>query len=131
LSDPWGHSRRAPRLRRGPRAHGRRRRGAYAAPGIRGHLARAGPRAAARPSAPGPELRDGGRSGAGPRPLRPRDARLPGVGRRALLGAGQSFAALKQPDFAVIVYKKLLASSGIEAELAEAAKKNLRALGAN
>jgi len=53
------------------------------------------------------------------------------LGRRALLGAGQSFAALKQPDFAVIVYKKLLASSGIEAELAEAAKKNLRALGAN
>jgi TolA-binding protein len=53
------------------------------------------------------------------------------LGRRALLGAGQSFAALKQPDFAVIVYKKLLASSGIEAELADAARKNLRALGVN
>jgi TolA-binding protein len=53
------------------------------------------------------------------------------LGRRALLGAGQSFAVLKQPDFAVIVYKKLLASSGVETELAEAAKKNLRALGLN
>ncbi len=53
------------------------------------------------------------------------------LGRRALLGAGQSFTALKQPDFAVIVYKKLLASSGIETELADAAKKNLRALGVN
>ena len=53
------------------------------------------------------------------------------LGRRALFGAGQSFTALKQPDFAVIVYKKLLASSGIETELADAAKKNLRALGVN
>ena len=51
--------------------------------------------------------------------------------RRALLGAGQSFSALKQTDSAVIVYKKLLAAKTVEPELAEAAKKNLKALGAN
>ncbi len=51
--------------------------------------------------------------------------------RRALLGAGQSFSALKQNDSAVIVYKKLLASKSVEPELAEAAKKNLKALGVN
>ena len=49
--------------------------------------------------------------------------------RRALLGAGQSFSALKQNDSAVIVYKKLLASKTVEPELADAAKKNLKALG--
>ena len=51
--------------------------------------------------------------------------------RRALLGAGQSFSALKQPGSAVIVYKKLLAAKSVEPELADAAKKNLKALGAN
>ena len=53
------------------------------------------------------------------------------VARRALLGAGQSFRALKQNDSAVIVYKKLLASKSVEPELADAAKKNLKALGVN
>ena len=51
--------------------------------------------------------------------------------RRALLGAGQSFRALKQNDSAVIVYKKLLASKSVEPDLADAAKKNLKALGVN
>jgi TolA-binding protein len=49
--------------------------------------------------------------------------------RRALLGAGQAFAKLKQKDAAVIVYRKLLATSGLEPELAEAARRGLRALG--
>jgi hypothetical protein len=53
------------------------------------------------------------------------------LGRRALLGAAQSFAALKQSDSAVIVYKKILAGKTVEPELADAAKKGLRALGAN
>jgi len=53
------------------------------------------------------------------------------MARRALLGAGQSFRALKQNDSAVIVYKKLLASKSVEPELADAAKKNLKALGVN
>jgi TolA-binding protein len=51
--------------------------------------------------------------------------------RRGLLGAGQSFSALKQPESAAIVYKKLLAASGVEPELAAEAKKNLMALGVN
>jgi TolA-binding protein len=50
--------------------------------------------------------------------------------RRALVGAGQAFAALKQNDAAVIVYRKLLATSGVEPDLAEAARRGLRALGA-
>jgi TolA-binding protein len=53
------------------------------------------------------------------------------LARRALLAAGQSFAALKQPDSAVIVYKKLLAGKTVEPELADAAKKGLKALGVN
>jgi TolA-binding protein len=53
------------------------------------------------------------------------------LARRALLGAGQSFTALKQPDSAVIVYKKLLGGKTVEPELADAAKKGLTALGAN
>jgi TolA-binding protein len=53
------------------------------------------------------------------------------LARRALLGAGQSFTALKQPDSAIIVYKKLLAGKRVEPELADAAKKGLRALGVN
>jgi len=51
--------------------------------------------------------------------------------RRALVGAGQAFAALKQNDAAVIVYRKLLAMSGVEPDLAEAARRGLRALGAS
>jgi TolA-binding protein len=52
-------------------------------------------------------------------------------GRRALLGAGQSFVALKQRDAAEIVYRKLVAAKDVEAELADAARKELRALGVN
>jgi len=51
--------------------------------------------------------------------------------RRALVGAGQAFAALKQNDAAVIVYRKLLAMSGVEPDLADAARRGLRALGAS
>ena len=51
--------------------------------------------------------------------------------RRALVGAGQAFTALKQNDAAVIVYRKLLAMNGVEPELADAARKALRALGAS
>jgi TolA-binding protein len=51
-------------------------------------------------------------------------------GRRALLAAGQSFTALKQKDAAEIVYRKLVAAKDVEAELADAARKELRALGA-
>ena len=51
--------------------------------------------------------------------------------RRALVGAGQALAALKQNDAAVIVYRKLLAMSGVEPDLAEAARRALRALGAS
>ena len=51
--------------------------------------------------------------------------------RRALLGAGQSFAALQQTESAAIVYRKLLAASGAEPELTAAARSRLKALGAN
>jgi TolA-binding protein len=51
--------------------------------------------------------------------------------RRALLGAGRSFAALKQNDAAAIVYRKLLASAALEPDLATAARSGLKALGAN
>ena len=49
--------------------------------------------------------------------------------RRALVAAGQGFAALKQKDSAVIVYRKVLAMPGVEPELADSARKGLRALG--
>jgi TolA-binding protein len=52
-------------------------------------------------------------------------------GRKALLGAGQSFAALKQNDSAVIVYRKLAAAKGVEPELADTARTALKSLGAN
>jgi tetratricopeptide (TPR) repeat protein len=52
-------------------------------------------------------------------------------GRRALLGAGEAFAALKQKDAAVIVYRKLLAAGGVEPDLLGAARRGLQALGAN
>jgi TolA-binding protein len=51
--------------------------------------------------------------------------------QRALLGAGQSFTALKQPESAAIVYRKLLAASGVEPELAAEARNGLKALGVN
>jgi TolA-binding protein len=53
------------------------------------------------------------------------------LARRALLGAGQSFTALKQADSAIVVYKKLLSGKTVEPELADAAKKGLKALGVN
>jgi TolA-binding protein len=53
------------------------------------------------------------------------------VARRALLGAGQSFTALKQPDSAIIVYKKLLTGKSVEPDVADAAKKGLKDLGVN
>jgi tetratricopeptide (TPR) repeat protein len=52
-------------------------------------------------------------------------------GRRGLLGAGRSYAALKQPQPASIVYRKLLALGGVEPELADQARQGLRELGAN
>ena len=51
--------------------------------------------------------------------------------RRALVAAGNAFAALKQKDAALIVYRKVLAISGVEPEVADAARKGLRALGAS
>ena len=51
--------------------------------------------------------------------------------RRALLGAGRSFTALKQSDAAAIVYRKLLAASSVEPDLAAAARSGLKALGLN
>jgi len=53
------------------------------------------------------------------------------VARRALLGAGQSFTALRQKDAAEVVYRKLAGAQDVEPELAETARKELRALGAN
>ncbi|MBI4562619.1 MAG: tetratricopeptide repeat protein, partial [Candidatus Rokubacteria bacterium] len=52
-------------------------------------------------------------------------------GRRALLRAGQSFLALKEPSSAAIVYRKLLAQPGVEPELAREAKRALLELGQN
>jgi TolA-binding protein len=51
--------------------------------------------------------------------------------RRALVGAGQAFAALKQNDAAAIAYRKLLAMSGVEPDLVDAARRGLRALGSS
>jgi len=50
-------------------------------------------------------------------------------GRRALLGAGQSFAALKQTESAVSVLRKLLAQPELAPELAQQAKRALQQLG--
>jgi len=50
-------------------------------------------------------------------------------GRKALLGAGQSFTALKQAEAAVVVYRKLLAQPGIEPELAGEAQRAIRRFG--
>ncbi len=51
--------------------------------------------------------------------------------RRALLAAGQSFTALRQRDAAEIVYRKLVSAKNVEPDLAEAARRELKALGAN
>ena len=53
------------------------------------------------------------------------------AGRQAMLGAAQSFAALKQPDSAAIVYRKLLAQTALPADVADAARQGLSALGRN
>jgi tetratricopeptide (TPR) repeat protein len=47
------------------------------------------------------------------------------VGRRALVAAGRSFTALKQPDSAATVYRKLLAQTDVPADLAQAARRGL------
>jgi tetratricopeptide (TPR) repeat protein len=51
------------------------------------------------------------------------------AGRQAMLGAARSFAALKQPDSAAIVYRKLLAQSALPADVADAARQGLSAIG--
>jgi tetratricopeptide (TPR) repeat protein len=51
------------------------------------------------------------------------------AGRRSLLAAAQSFAALKQRDAAVTVYKKLLAQASLPANVGDAARQGLAALG--
>lgn len=50
--------------------------------------------------------------------------------RRALLGAGQSFTALRQTDFAIIVYRKLLAQPDLDPDLDRQARQALVVLGA-
>jgi Tetratricopeptide repeat. len=52
-------------------------------------------------------------------------------GRKALLGAGQSLASLRQNDSAVIVYRKLVAAKDAEPELVESARAALKSLGVN
>ena len=47
-------------------------------------------------------------------------------GRRALLGAAASLVALKQPDSAATVYKKLLEQPQVPSELADAARRGLK-----
>jgi tetratricopeptide (TPR) repeat protein len=51
------------------------------------------------------------------------------AGRRALLAAGQTFAALKQSEAASIVYKKLLAQRDVPSDVADAARQGLASLG--
>jgi len=51
------------------------------------------------------------------------------AGRRGLLAAGRAFAALKQPDAAATVYRKLLAQPNVPADLADAARKGLAEVG--
>src|SRR5207302_552891 len=51
------------------------------------------------------------------------------AGRKALLGAATSFLALKQPDSAAIVYRKLLDQPNVPADLAAAARRGLKDLG--
>jgi TolA-binding protein len=51
-------------------------------------------------------------------------------GRRALLAAGASYIALKQPDNAAIAYNKLLAQANLPPDLAQRAREELAKLGA-
>jgi len=51
------------------------------------------------------------------------------AGRRGLLAAGASFAALKQNEAAETVYRKLLAQTGVPTDLADAARKGLKDIG--
>ncbi|HXG05110.1 MAG TPA: tetratricopeptide repeat protein, partial [Candidatus Binatia bacterium] len=46
-------------------------------------------------------------------------------GQRALLQAGRSLAAQRQPDAAAVVYRKLLARTGVPADLVQAARQGL------
>ncbi|HEY3067356.1 MAG TPA: tetratricopeptide repeat protein [Methylomirabilota bacterium] len=50
------------------------------------------------------------------------------TGRRALLAAAQSLAAVKQPKAAEVAYRKLLAQTDVPADLADTARKGLAAL---
>jgi predicted Zn-dependent protease len=50
-------------------------------------------------------------------------------GRRGLLAAGQTLASAKQSDAAAALYRKLLAQSNVPADLADAARQGLTALG--
>jgi tetratricopeptide (TPR) repeat protein len=47
------------------------------------------------------------------------------AGRRGLLAAGRAFAAMKEPEAATTVYRKLLAQTGVPADLADAARRAL------
>lgn len=50
------------------------------------------------------------------------------AGRSGLLAAGRAFAALKQPEAATTVYKKLLAQTNVPADVASAARRGLSEL---
>jgi tetratricopeptide (TPR) repeat protein len=50
-------------------------------------------------------------------------------GRSGLVAAAASFVALRQPDAAAIVYRKLLGQPGVPAELADLARKSLKEIG--
>lgn len=51
------------------------------------------------------------------------------AGRRALVAAARGFTALRQPEAAAIVWKRLLGQSGLPAELGEAAREGLKEAG--
>jgi tetratricopeptide (TPR) repeat protein len=51
------------------------------------------------------------------------------LGRRGLLGAARAFAAAKQPEPAATAYKKLLAQADLPANIRDAARQELAALG--
>lgn len=51
------------------------------------------------------------------------------AGRRGLLAAGRAFAALKDSESAITVYSKLLAQTGVPADIADAARRALSEIG--
>ena len=51
------------------------------------------------------------------------------AGRRSMLAAAQSFAALKQTEAAVTLYRKLLSQANVPGDVADAARQGLQALG--